>query len=96
MKMRRHIFFILLILMGLISSVYLFRESLEGTLKKAFPGDYGVAEAEKPSKYRIDGQYIQTATAKDVDIQAELMLNSALRNADWMTYEEAFCTTTCT
>ena len=90
MKMRRHIFFILLILMGLISSVYLFRESLEGTLKKAFPGDYGVAEAEKPSKYRIDGQYIQTATAKDVDIQAELMLNSALRNADWMTYEEAF------
>ncbi|MBO4627855.1 MAG: ABC transporter permease [Lachnospiraceae bacterium] len=90
MKMRRHIFFILLILMGLVSSVYLFRESLESTLKKAFPSDYGVAEAEKPSKYRIDGKYEQTATAKDVDIQAELMLNSALRNADWMTYEEAF------
>ena len=90
MKMRRHIFFLLLIVMGLISSVYLFRESLLGTLKKAFPTDYGIAQAEKTSKYSIDGQYIATATAKDVDIQAELTLNSALHTADWMTYEEAF------
>jgi len=90
MKMRKHLFFLLIIAMSLVSAVYLFRESLQTTLEKAFPSDYGKTVTET-RKYKIDGKYIATATAKDVDIQAELTLNSALRNADWMTYEEAFC-----
>ena len=47
MGMRKHIFFILMVVMGLISAVYLFRESLQGTLEKAFPTDYGKAEAQE-------------------------------------------------
>lgn len=90
MGMRKHIFFILMVVMGLISAVYLFRESLQGTLEKAFPTDYGKAEAQEETLYKIDGEYESTATAKDVDIQAELTLNGKLHNAEWMKYEEEF------
>lgn len=89
LKMRIHLLFILMIIMGLVSAVYLFRESLQGTLEKAFPGDYGKV-SEVQNKFRIAGEYNPTATAKDVDIQAELTLNGALHSADWMKYEEAF------
>ena len=93
MKLRKHLFVVLLIIMGVISAVYVFRESLAQSLRKAFPNDpeyKGLVEPSLTEKtYRIIGSYENTATAKDVDIQAELTLNSALRSEKMFGYEEA-------
>ena len=89
MGLRKHILFILMVIMGLISAVYLFRESLENTLKKSFPSDYGV-ESKKENTFHIEGSYEGISTAKEVDIQAEMTINQSLRHVSWMTYEEAF------
>ena len=43
LRMRKHIFFLLMVIMGLVSAVYLFRESLQSSLEKAFPNEYGIA-----------------------------------------------------
>ncbi len=93
MKLRKHLFVVLMIIMGLISAVYVFRESLAQSLQKAFPNDpeyKGLVEPSlKENTYRIIGSYENTATAKDVDIQAELTLNTALHSEKMFGYEEA-------
>ena len=89
LRLRKHIFFLLMILMGLVSAVYLFRESLESSLEKAFPNDYGLTTS-KTSTFGIDGSYAEHATAKDIDIQYELTVNRSLHEASWMDYEEGF------
>ncbi len=90
LRMRKHLFFLLMIIMGLVSAVYLFRESLETSLEKAFPNEYGLVTEGKTEAYHIEGSYAEHATAKDVDIQAELTINRSLHDAAWMDYEEGF------
>ena len=90
LRMRKHLFFMLMIIMGLVSAVYLFRESLESSLEKAFPNEYGLVTEGKVKAYHITGSYAEHATAKDVDIQAELTINRTLHEAAWMDYEEGF------
>ena len=90
LRMRKHLFFLLMIIMGLTSAVYLFRESLETSLEKAFPNEYGLVTEGKTEAYHIEGSYAEHATAKDVDIQAELTINRSLHDAAWMDYEEGF------
>lgn len=89
LRLRKHIFFLLMIIMGLVSAVYLFRESLEASLEKAFPNDYGLTTS-KTAVFSIDGSYAEHATAKDIDIQYELTVNRSLHEASWMDYEEGF------
>ena len=91
LRMRKHIFFLLMVIMGLVSAVYLFRESLQSSLDKAFPGKDPATATEKDyNEYHIKGTYAEHATAKDVDIQAELTINRALHQQEWMKYEEGF------
>ena len=90
LRMRKHLFFMLMIIMGLVSAVYLFRESLQSSLEKAFPNDYGKVTKAVAQTYHIKGSYAEHATAKDVDIQAELTINRTLHEAAWMEYEEGF------
>ena len=68
LRMRKHLFFLLMIIMGLTSAVYLFRESRETSLEKAFPNEYGLVTEGKTEAYHIEGSYAEHATAKDVDI----------------------------
>ena len=90
LRMRKHLFFMLMIIIGLVSAVYLFRESLESSLEKAFPNDYGTVTKATKQTYHIKGSYADHSTAKDVDIQAELTINRSLHEAAWMEYEEGF------
>jgi len=90
LRMRKHIFFLLMVIMGLVSAVYLFRESLQSSLEKAFPNEYGIVTESKVRALHIEGSYAEHATAKDVDIQAELTINRSLHEAAWMDYEEGF------
>ena len=90
LRMRKHLFFMLMIIMGLVSAVYLFRESLDSSLRKAFPNDYGTVTKATTQTYHVKGSYAEHATAKDVDIQAELTINRSLHEAAWMEYEEGF------
>lgn len=90
LRMRKHLLFLLMIIMGLVSAVYLFRESLVSSLEKSFPNDYGTVTKATKQTYHIKGSYAEHATAKDVDIQAELTINRSLHEAAWMEYEEGF------
>lgn len=87
MKMRKHLFFLLVIMLGIASAMFLFNNSLKETLEKAFPGDYGKTTKEA-SLYRVEGTYDDKTAANDIDIKAEIQFNGQLHGQDWMEYKE--------
>ncbi len=87
MKMRKHLFFLLVIMLGIASAMFLFNNSLKETLEKAFPGDYGKTTTEA-SMYRMEGTYDDKTAANDIDIKAEIQFNGQLHGQDWMEYRE--------
>ena len=87
MKMRKHLFFLLVIMLGIASAMFLFNNSLKETLEKAFPGDYGKTTKEAVL-YRVEGTYDDKTAANDIDIKAEIQFNGQLHGQDWMEYKE--------
>ncbi len=88
MKMRRHLFFLMLVWFAAVGAVWLFQGTVDGELHSSFPGDYGIKNDGKLKEYKVAGYYDDMAAVTDSDLKAEILFNQALHGADWMSYRE--------
>ncbi len=88
MKMRRHLFFLMLVWFAVTTALWLFQGTVLQELKSSFPGDYGVKTSGTAKEYKVAGYYDEMASVTDSDLKAELRFNQKLHSADWMDYRE--------
>lgn len=87
MKLRRHLFFLMLVWFVAMAALWLFQGTVLQELKSSFPSDYGKASTTK-KEFKVAGYYDDMAAVNDADLKAEILMNQALHNADWMSYRE--------
>lgn len=88
LKSKKHVFFLMLVLIAGVCAATVFGASLEHSLKKSFPSDYGTPDGGKRTVH-LRCTVDEMASVTDSDIAAELLFNQALHQADWMEYDEA-------
>lgn len=85
--MKRHVFFLVLLCFVVCGTSWLFQDTLEKELGKAFPSLYAPELiATEDTEYQIQGTVTQKSPqVTDADLKAEITFNEQLRAADWIT-----------